>query len=350
VAAHAGLERDPKTGATLAESVEGENTIYDIATSVSGIDAIVYGHTHAEAADTRLNGVLLTQPKNWGMSLAELSFELDSKPGGGFTVATKRSRVIPVTNETVADAGIMRIAQPYHELAERYLNTVVAQSSEAIDASLGRVQDTALIDAVQTVQLHYAKADVSFTSLFNPRASVPKGPVTVRQIAALYLYDNELYAIEGNGKMVKEALENAARFFLSCNGATCLTASLINPKVIGFNYDMAEGVDYEIDLTQPEGQRIRNLKWNGKPLAPEQKLRIAVNNYRAGGSGGYSMFKGAKILWRSSDGLRDLIISYYTEHGTVPVKPTGNWRITPPEARQALERQALEETRRNSTK
>ena len=67
VAAHAGLERDPKTGAILAEAVAGENMVYEIATSVPGIDAIVYGHTHAEAAEIRLNGVLLTQPKNWGI-------------------------------------------------------------------------------------------------------------------------------------------------------------------------------------------------------------------------------------------------------------------------------------------
>jgi len=292
----------------------------------------------------------LTQPRNWGFSLAEITFELDSKPGGGFTVAQKSSRVIQSTNDTVADPEILRIAKPYHEMAERYLNTPVAESSESLDANLGRVQDTALVDAIHTVQLYYTKADVSFTSLFNPRVSVPKGPVTVRQIAALYLYDNELYAVEGTGKMVKDALENAARFYLSCTGAACQSAPLINTKIIGFNYDMAEGVDYEIDLTQPEGQRIRNLTWKGRPLAPEQKLRIAINNYRAGGSAGYTMFKQAKVVWRSSDDLRDLIISYYTEHGSIPVKPSGNWRIVPPEARQSLERQALEESRRNANR
>ena len=116
----------------------------------------------------------------------------------------------------------------------------------------------------------------------------------MRQVAALYVYDNELYAIEGTGKMVKDALENSARYFLSCSGESCLKGPLINPRVIGFNYDMAEGVEYEIDLTQPEGQRIRNLKWKGRPLQPEQKLRIALNNYRAGGAAGYSMFPGAK--------------------------------------------------------
>ena len=83
--------------------------------------------------------------------------------------------------------------------------------------------------------------------------------VTVRQIASLYLYDNELYAMEGTCKMVKDALENSARYFLSCSGETCLKGPPVNTRIIGYNFDMAQGVNYEIDLTQPEGQRIRRL-------------------------------------------------------------------------------------------
>ena len=95
----------------------------------------------------------------------------------------------------------------------------------AQDGKLGRVEDTALIDDIQTVQMHYAQADVSFASLFNPRVAVPKGEVTVRQIAALYLYENELYAIEGDGRMVKDALENSARYYLSCAERSLLEES-----------------------------------------------------------------------------------------------------------------------------
>jgi 2',3'-cyclic-nucleotide 2'-phosphodiesterase/3'-nucleotidase len=350
VAAHAGLGRDPRTGVNRVDEVAGENQIYDIATGVPGIDAIVFGHTHSEMAELRLNGVLLAQPKNWAISLAKLDFTLESKPGGGWSVAEKSSRVIPVTAETAVDEEIDRIGRPYHEMAERYLNTVVAQSAEALDGRLGRVEDSALVDAIQTVQLHYTKADVSFASLFNPRVSVPKGPVTVRQIASLYVFENELYTIEGTGKMVKDALENSARYFLSCSGETCTKGPLTNSRIIGYNFDTAQGVNYEIDLTQPEGQRIRGLTWKGRPLAPDQKLRIALNNYRAGGAAGYSMFPKAKIVWRSSEDIRQLIIDYYTEHGTFPVKPDGNWRLVPAEARHTLERQAMEGSRSAGSK
>src|SRR5262249_480706 len=155
VAAHAGLGRDPKTGLTRVDEVKGENQIYEIASSVPGIDAIIFGHTHAELPELRLNGVLLTQPKNWGLSLAQLDFTLESKPGGGWRVAEKSSRLIPVTSRTADDEEILRIAKPYHEMAERYLNTVVTESTEPLDGRLGRVEDSALVDAIQTVQLYF---------------------------------------------------------------------------------------------------------------------------------------------------------------------------------------------------
>jgi 2',3'-cyclic-nucleotide 2'-phosphodiesterase / 3'-nucleotidase len=345
-AVHAGLDRDPKTGVVTIGQMPGENMVYQLATEVPQIDAIVYGHTHSEMASTHIGRVLLVQPKNWAMSLARLDFQMQKAANGHWSVSQKDSRLIPVKADTPADESILRIGKPYHEITERYLNTGVAESAKAMDSTLGRVEDTAMMDAIQEVQLYYAKADVSFASLFNQRASVPKGPVTVRKIAALYVYDNELYAIEGTGKMVKDALENSARYYLSCQGESCGKPPLTNPRVIGFNYDMAEGVQYDIDLTRPEGDRIRNLKWKGQPLSPDQKLRIAVNNYRAAGSAGYSMFVGAKILWRSMIEIRDLMIQYYTERKQLPVEPDNNWRIVPDEARQTLERQAAAEAKR----
>jgi 2',3'-cyclic-nucleotide 2'-phosphodiesterase/3'-nucleotidase len=329
VAAHSGLDGgEPE-----------ENVAHQIAAGVTGIDAVVFGHTHQQLAGERVNGVLLMQPKNWGISLGRMDFTLESDPSGKWRVASKSSRLIPVTHATAADPTILAIAKPYHEAAERYLMTPVAEAPAELDGRLSRVEDTALIDAVHQVQLHYAKADVSFASSFNPALVIRKGPVTVRQIAALYIYDNLLYAIEGTGKMVREALENSARYFVGCP-LDCTHGPLIAPGFLGFNFDMAQGVDYEIDLTQPEGRRIRNLKWRGQPLADDQPLRLAVNNYRAGGSAGYTMFRGAKIIWRSTDEIRDLVIRYYSERKLLPAAPDRNWRIVPEAARVTLSRSA----------
>jgi len=328
VAAHAGLDGGR------------ENMVREIATEVPGINAIVFGHSHQQQAGLQLGEVLLMQPKNWGISLGQMDFVLEPKGTSGWKIVSKTSRLIPVTRDTAADPEILEIGRPYHELAERYLGTPVAQAPASLDARLARVEDSALIDAIQQVQLFYSKADVSFASSFNLRVSVPEGPVTIRQIAALYIYENQLYVVEGDGKMVRDALENSARYYNTC-ASDCSHGPLINPQVVGFNYDMAQGVDYEIDLTQPAGHRIRNLRWHGKPLEDNQPLRIAVNNYRAGGSGGYSMFRGAKIVWRSPDEIRDLVIQYYTEHKTLPAHPDNNWRVVPEAALRTLEREAL---------
>jgi 2',3'-cyclic-nucleotide 2'-phosphodiesterase/3'-nucleotidase len=349
VAAHAGLDRDLRTGEIRSGESGFENMVWQIAQQVKGIDAVVYGHTHQQLEQQMVNGVLLHQPKNWGISLGRVDFQLERPTAGApWKLTSKTAKLLPVTKNIAADPEIAALAKPYHDLTESYLNTPVAQSPADLDASLSRVRDTALVDAIHEVQLAESKADVSLTAMFNPRARFPKGPVTVRQVAALYIYDNELYMIEGNGRMVREALENAARYFLSCQTDAC-AGPLTNRAVIGFNYDMAQGVKYDIDLTRPEGSRVVNLTYQGKPLADDQPLRIAVNNYRAGGSGGYTMFRNAPVLWKSGEEIRDMVVRYFTTHKLLPAAPDNNWRIVPDAARRTLESEARAEAARANT-
>ncbi|HYP14543.1 MAG TPA: 5'-nucleotidase C-terminal domain-containing protein [Bryobacteraceae bacterium] len=347
VAAHMGLERDPKTGAIRQGDARRENSLYQIAHDVKGIDAIVFGHTHQELPEYRIGDVLLMQPKNWGSSLGRMKLTLESRPEGGFKVISKSSSLIPATAATEADADILRVSKPYHDITEAYLNSKVAEAPAELLAGESRIKDTAIIDAIHAVQMHYGKADVSFSASFNPRAIIPKGPVTVRQIASLYIYDNELYTIQGNGKMVKDALENAARYYNQCPDTSC-RGPLLNRSVIPYNYDMAQGVTYELDLTKPVGQRVQNLRFNAQPLRDDQPLRIALNNYRAGGSGGYTAFRGAPLLWRSYEDMRELIIRYYSEH-PLPAKPDNNWRVVPESASKQLETEARAEGTRQET-
>src|ERR1019366_7912791 len=204
VAAHSGLGRNLQTGAAEEPA---ENVVYQLAEQIPELDAIVFGHSHAQLEGELVGKVLLGQPKNGGASLGRIDFTLDRRPAGGWMVVSKRSRLIPVTQQTAAAPDLMAMAKPYEEAAERYLNTPVARSARELSAARGREEDTAVVDLVQRVQLYYAKADVSFTALYNPEVRIPQGQVTVRQIAALYPYDNELLAIQGTGKMVKDALE-----------------------------------------------------------------------------------------------------------------------------------------------
>jgi 2',3'-cyclic-nucleotide 2'-phosphodiesterase/3'-nucleotidase len=343
IAAHAGLGDD-------SSDVKNENMVREITREVPGIDAVVFGHTHSSLPGQILaNNVLAMQPRNWGMSVGVMDFSL-AKENGKWKVTDKKSKLMPVTKDVPADDEILKIAKPYHEAAEQYLNSPVAESPVDMSGQFARVQDTPLIDAIHEVQLHYAKADVSFASSFNPRVMFKKGPVSVREIAALYVYDNTLYGVEGNGKMVREALENAARFYLTCPTAACDSGPLVNSKVIGFNYDMAAGVQYEIDLTKPEGQRIVNLRYKGAPLKDDQPLKIAVNNYRAGGSAGYTMFKSGNVYYRSTEEIRAMMVQYFAEKKLLPAKADQNWKVVPAAAAAVLERDAAAEAKRGENR
>jgi 2',3'-cyclic-nucleotide 2'-phosphodiesterase/3'-nucleotidase len=140
--------------------------------------------------------------------------------------------------------------------------------------------------------------------------------------------------------MVRQALENAARYFRTCPEPSCARGPLVDRAAAGYNYDTAQGVEYEIDLTRPEGQRVRNLRYRGAPLKDDQPLRIALNSYRAAGSAGYTMFADARIVWRSGREIRDLMVEYFGARRKLPGTADGNWRLVPPRAVLTL---ALEE-------
>ena len=104
-------------------------------------------------------------------------------------------------------------------------------------------------------------------------------------------------------------------------------SELVDRAIPGFNFDMAEGVSYVLDLTAAPGQRIRDLQFRGRPVAPDQTFRLATNNYRVNGGGGYTMYKDAPVLYRSSDEIRELIIDWVEQHRVVPDTATENWRL-----------------------
>jgi hypothetical protein len=115
----------------------------------------------------------------------------------------------------------------------------------------------------------------------------------------------------------------------------------------GYNADSAEGVSYTIDLTQPVGERIRNLSYKGAALNPGQKLRVAVNSFQASGGGGYTMFEGLPILERSKSEIRELIVDYMTRTKKISFEADHNWKMGPPEALDAILKAAAEESNAN---
>jgi 2',3'-cyclic-nucleotide 2'-phosphodiesterase/3'-nucleotidase len=326
VAMHMGMEADLRTGIPTPGQVPHENAALEIARQVPGVDLILMGHTHREVPGVVTNGVLLAQANLWGRHLARADLYLEQDDSGRWHVVARQSRTIPVTPQTETDAEIASLAASYDRETRDWLTRVIGESGAELTAADARVRDTAILDLVQRVQLEAGHADVSMVASFNPQARMPRGPVSVRDIAGLYVYDNTLVVLDVTGGQLRDALEHSARFFKDfVPGRT--PAELVDERIPDYNFDVAEGVTYDLDISRPQGQRIVNLRFHGQPVTPAQRFRLATNNYRVNGGGGYVMYRGATEVYRASQEIREMIIEWVERHHQIPSEPTNNWRI-----------------------
>ena len=327
IAMHMGLEEDLRTGEVTPGQVPHENEAIAIANEVPGVDVIFMGHTHRDVPSVYINGVLLTQANHWGRHLARADLYLQ-KAGTGWRMYAKSARTIPTDDRVEPDPEVVKMAEPYDRETQSWLAREIGQSAEELTATDARFRDTAILDLVQKVQLDAGKADVSMVASFNPAARIAKGPVSVRDIAGLYVYENTLVVLEVTGQQLKDALEHSAKYFKAYVPGKP-ASDLVDDKIPAYNFDIAEGVTYDLDISKPIGQRIQNLRFHGQPLSPTKKLKLATNNYRVNGGGGYDMYKNAPVVYRSSEEIRELIIDWLEKNKTVPATPNNNWRIIP---------------------
>jgi 2',3'-cyclic-nucleotide 2'-phosphodiesterase / 3'-nucleotidase len=333
VVAHSGLAPVP----AWSDEMPGENAMKELAEQVPGIDVILIGHTHNEVPERIINGVLLTQAKNFGASLARVDLDLERSEGGAWRIAAKHSVVLPVTEQVPADPEIVKLAAPYEQSTQAYLDSPVATSSKDLRGTTARFEDEPMVDLIHAVQMQAGHADVSLAGMLYTGARLPQGRDSVRQIASLYIYENSLFTVEMTGARLRAALEHSASLLEAWPFPEGQPVRLPD-----FNVDSVAGVDYTIDLRLPAGHRIAKLEYKGKPLADDQKLRVAMNNYRYSGGGGYD-FKGLPIVYSSTEEIRDLIIDHLTRTGVIPTTANGNWHIEPQEAVETLRRAALEQ-------
>ena len=327
IAMHMGLGEDLRTGEVNPGQVPHENEAISIAKEVPGVDVILMGHTHRDVPSVYINGVLLTQANYWGRHLARADLYLQ-KTGTGWRMYAKSARTIAADDHVEPDPDVVKLAEPYDRETQGWLSRVIGESPQELTAREARFRDTAILDLIQKVQLEAGKADVSMVANFNPEARIAKGPVSVRDIAGLYVYENTLAVLEVTGQQLKDALEHSAKYFKAYVPGKP-ASDLVDEKIPAYNFDIAEGVTYELDISKPIGQRIQNLRFHGQPLAPSKKLRLATNNYRVNGGGGYTMYKDAPVVYRSSEEIRELIIDWVERKQIIPPTPNNNWRIVP---------------------
>lgn len=375
-----------------------ENVVYALS-EVPGIDAITFSHTHklfpakteasldssflgadkkplpgVDNAKGTINGVPAVQAGYGGGSLGLIDLQL-KKEKGKWSVANSQSstREIykdvkdPATGKTITestvqpDPSIVNLVKDDHQATVKYVNTPIGKTTDDIHSFFSLVQDDSSIQVVTNAQKWYAEKYISqskpeykdlpilsagapFKAGGNGPAEyteIKKGDLTIRSASDLYLYDNTLKAIKVKGSVVKDWLEMSAGKFNQIDPAKTEEQPLLNTSFPGYNFDVIDGVHYQIDVTKPakydsngklvnpDSSRIINLTYNGKPVDPNQDFIVVTNNYRAGGGGNFPGVKGSELVIDSADENRQILMDYISELKEITPTADNNWSIAP---------------------
>ncbi|PYP11255.1 MAG: hypothetical protein DMD56_07150 [Gemmatimonadetes bacterium] len=299
-------------------------------------DLVIVGHSHKEMRDYVVNGVHFVQPRNFALSLAVVHVSL-AKETTGYRVVAMRSELIPLA--TVAELPrFVRRFTAAHERARAWGAMPLGSAGPGFSARYGRAEDTPLLDFINEVQRRRAGADVSAAADFDLGAGLPEGEVRERDVSGIYPYENTLRAVRISGDQLKTYLEQAARYFRTYQPG----APLINDSVAGFNFDVVSGVTYTIDLTQGPGRRIRGLAFRGRAVTAADSFTLALSSYRQSGGGGYTMLRGARVVYDRGESIRDLLADEIRTRRLLTAQGvySPSWSLGPAEARAAL-RQAF---------
>ena len=373
---HSGLERT-WTG-ELAENEVGQLS------EVPGIDAILFGHSHAEFPGpdfanrarvdiTRgtINGVPAVMPGRWGDHLGVIDLTLDHS-GGAWKVLASQSSIRPIYDRAAkrslaaADPMVEQAVGEEHARTLDYIRGRVAVSSAPIYSYFAQVADDPSVQVVSNAQIAYVKRAMQGTGYeklpvlsaaapfktggrqgWNYYTDIPAGPLALKNIADLYMYPNTVKAMLLTGAQVREWIEMSAGQFRRIDPKGAPRQPLLEEGFRSYNFDMLDGVSYELDVTQParytgngalaapDAHRVQNLRYQGKPVEPTDRFIVATNNYRAYGGGNFPGLVAANVVLDAPDENRQVLVDYLAQTvagekgGQFNPSADGNWKIQP---------------------
>lgn len=328
-----------------------EDAALAVAREVPGFDVVFFGHDHTRYADAVTNSegklVACLDPANNAMSVAQADLQLVKKKGR-WCVKESQWKLVDVADLPVDNEFVDHFSA-FNETVKAYANRVIGTFENTISTRDSYFGNSAFNDLILNLELSITKADVAFNAPVSFDVAIKKGPVRVADMFNLYKYENQLFVMRLTGKEIRKALEMSYDLWVNTMTSPDDHLLLLDSQTRGdqqrlgfknfsFNFDSAAGIDYEVDVTKPNGQKVKVLKMsNGEPFDENKYYKVAVNSYRANG-GGELLTRGAgiakddlddRIVWRSEFDLRHYLMEEIKRLGTLNPQPNTNWRFVP---------------------
>ncbi len=368
------------SGIGSADESDGmENASVPLA-AVDGIDALLTGHNHlvfpsptfadyaaVDAEKGLIHGKPATMGGFWGSHLGVIDLMLE-RDGGEWRVVntavetrpiSKRNEDRSITALVESEQSVLDATAADHEATLAYVRRGVGKTAAPLHSYFALVADDPSVQIVSIAQKWYIEEMMKGTAyegipILSAAApfkaggrggpdyytDVPAGDIAIKNVADLYLYPNTVRAVKISGAEVRDWLERSAGIFNQVEPGSNDTV-LLNPAFPSYNYDVMDGVSYEIDLSQPskygpkgedlnpDANRIKNLSFSGAPVTDDMEFVIATNNYRASGGGSFPGADGSTIIFEAPDTNRDVIVRYIVEQGTIQPSADANWKFSP---------------------
>ena len=333
--------------------IDNENNISDtgmrdVINAVDGIDVVIAGHMHKDVPSETIKNTLITEPHRYGTVVSEVDLTFDINDKKEVKLVKKESKTVPV-KELEADKKIAEIYKPYHEKLRELNNVVIGQTANEMvpqetkhGVSAAFSKDTGLSSFINDVEQHYSGADVVTFSFDHQKARMNKGDIKKKDIIFNYRYaGGDVTVYEMTGKQLKEYMEWSANYFDTIQpGDTEYRYNAERKKSKYVTYDIFGGVNYKIDLRNPQGSKIVDLTLaDGKPVTDDMKLKVGMNSYRfaqLNGKGGIWEGQQIPVLWeskvamgREKGTIQNMMIDYITnvKKGKIDGQSHNRWEI-----------------------
>ena len=348
---HSGWE-----GGITTEQYE-EDVTRKIAEQISDFDVVFFGHDHTERNVILDNGVLCMDPSCNAVKVAEATIQCTRK-NGKWVVTKKEGQLIDVTQKAI-DEDFVRHFQPQMDSIKHYIERQIGTFLTTISSRDAFFGSAAFVDYIHQLQLEETHADISLTAPLVFDTEIKAGPVYMSDMFKLYRFENQIYALRMTGREVRQLLELSYDQWVNTMKSPDDHIMLLAPKAPGdnqregfknytFNFDSASGIDYEVDVTKPDGQKVHIKQFtDGRPFDENKWYLVAMNSYRGNG-GGELLTRGAgipmdsipsRITFMSERDQRHYLTRKIEREGEVAPKALNNWRFVPEAwAKPAIER------------